>query len=109
MVNFKSDKYRLRRGGYSRFLHVKCSNCEHTVCLYQKDGPGPLKRMYADRIHGTKATTSRLRCSKCKSQIGTRYIYEKESRPAYLVADGTVTKQVVSVALARKLLKSATE
>src|SRR3989338_8331432 len=47
---FKSDKYRKTRGGYSRFLNVLCEHCGAKILVYQKDGHGPLKRLYFDRI-----------------------------------------------------------
>lgn len=49
-VEFKKDKYRENRGGYSRFLEIKCESCRNFLALYQKDGQGPLRRMYIDRI-----------------------------------------------------------
>ena len=50
VVKFKSDKYRKARGNYSRFLNVLCEHCGAKILVYQKDGPGPLKRLYLDRI-----------------------------------------------------------
>lgn len=47
---FKNDQYRNARGGYSRFLNLSCESCGSHVALYQKDGPGELRRMYVDRI-----------------------------------------------------------
>ena len=46
----KSDKFKKARGGPSMLLEIFCSACKAKVCLYQKDGPGLLKRMYLDRI-----------------------------------------------------------
>ena len=51
----KQDKFRKSRGGYSRFLIINCEKCEGFIALYQKDGPGPLKRMYLDRIFSPKS------------------------------------------------------
>ena len=50
-IKFKSDKYKKVRGGYSRLLDISCVRCGQHLCLYQKDGPGLLKRMYLDRIY----------------------------------------------------------
>ena len=47
---FKNDKYRKARGGYSRLLSVSCQKCGDQICLYQKDGPGNLRRMYIVRL-----------------------------------------------------------
>ena len=49
-IEFKQDKYKKDRGGYSRLLEIKCQKCDNIVALYQKDGPGLLKRLYIDRI-----------------------------------------------------------
>lgn len=47
---FKSDSYKRARGGRSRLLEITCEKCGERICLYQKDGPGNLRRMYIDRI-----------------------------------------------------------
>lgn len=54
MKTFISDKYRIARGGWSRYLQVRCESCDYKLFNYQKDGPGPLKRSYMDRIIGQK-------------------------------------------------------
>jgi hypothetical protein len=101
---FKYDKYRKARGGYSRFLEVHCEHCNHVIALYQKDGPGPLKRMYIDRIvspehfselqHLPIKQVPNLICPHCKRLIGIPYIYEKEHRPAFRLFEGSVTKKI---------------
>ncbi|KKS56835.1 MAG: hypothetical protein UV23_C0035G0007, partial [Candidatus Nomurabacteria bacterium GW2011_GWF1_42_40] len=50
VFTLKRDKFRKARGGYARILEIRCEKCGHFLALYQKDGPGPLKRMYVDRI-----------------------------------------------------------
>ena len=90
--NLKSDRYRKARGGYSRFLDIYCDHCGHKVLIYQKDGPGELKRLYLDRIFSPENLSrlfnlqikkvSNLTCSKCDSLLGTAYIHSKEERPA---------------------------
>ena len=62
-------------------LKLKCRKCKRLFCTYQKDGPGPLRRLYIDRMD-PKRTAKNLKCS-CGAMIGTRYIYKKEKRPAY--------------------------
>lgn len=42
----------MNRGTWSRFYRVKCRKCDCPVTLYQKDGPGELRRMYLDRFVG---------------------------------------------------------
>ena len=86
-MKFKKDKYRNSRGGYSRVLRLYCRVCENTVAYYQKDGPGNLRRVYLDRIIAPKKfailssktikEVPLLKCSKCKEDLGTPYIYKK--------------------------------
>lgn len=93
----KSDQYRKNRGGYSRFLNIFCDSCGAHLVLYQKDGPGELKRMYLDRIFAPKIKkekTGDFKCSACKKVIGTFYNYKKEDRPAIRLYQGSVIKKV---------------
>lgn len=96
MLKFKKDKYQKARGGTSKFLNIYCANCKEFLLLYQKDGPGPLKRLYLDRIFEPEELSRWqeiknitdvpvLTCKNCKTVIGTPYIYEKENRHAILL------------------------
>jgi len=106
-IKLKQDKYKKVRGGYSRFLEIKCEKCSNVIAIYQKDGPGPLKRMYADRIFSPEKLSKlqnkknkkipNLVCSKCKQVIGIPYIYQKEKRPAFRLFERAVTKKIVKV------------
>lgn len=106
-IEFKKDKYKKVRGGYSRFLEIKCEKCRNTLALYQKDGPGPSKRMYVDRIFSSEKLVKlqnvaikkipHLICSKCKQVIGIPYIYQKEKRPALRLFEGSVIKKIAKV------------
>ncbi|MDO8658129.1 MAG: hypothetical protein Q7K55_05285 [Candidatus Levybacteria bacterium] len=104
-LNLKSDMYRKTRGGYSRFLNIYCSNCKNHILLYQKDGPGPLKRLYLDRIFAPSNLTlfystknikkiPNLVCPDCHSQIGTPYKYPKEKRLAFLISPTSFIKTI---------------
>ncbi|RJO60113.1 hypothetical protein C4544_07190 [candidate division WS5 bacterium] len=103
-MKLKKDKYRNARGGYSRLLEIKCSKCGSFVALYQKDGPGILKRMYIDRIFKPKSWAEyqkseikdvpKLICSKCRQLIGSPYVYEKEKRNALLMVQGSFSKKI---------------
>lgn len=67
------------------------------MALYQKDGPGELKRMYLDRIFAPKIKkvgTNDFKCSACKKIVGTFYNYKKENRPAVRLYQGSVVKKV---------------
>lgn len=91
----KSDSYRSTRGGWSRIIEVSCEKCEHLVCKYQKDGPGPLKRMYWDRIIDFMLTKDKFRCPHCKTLLGIEILYEKESRRAYRLFQDSVKKKII--------------
>jgi ribosomal protein S27E len=102
---FKSDKYKKVRGGYSRLLDISCSRCGQHLCLYQKDGPGLLKRMYLDRIYESDKYSGlenrplklipNLVCDGCGQTIGIPYIYEKEDRLAFRLFVGEVSKKII--------------
>lgn len=105
--NFKSDKFRKARGGYSRFLSVACKHCGNGILAYQKDGPGLLKRLYLDRIFTPEnlaklqtfpiSKVSNLICPKCKSVLGVPYIYPKEKRSAFRLFVGAITKKITKI------------
>ena len=98
---FKRDRYMKKRGNPA-MLYITCANCQAYIMCYQKDGPGPLKRCYLDRIHHppslkqsekasfTKKTCPKIICPSCKNHIGAPFIYEKESRPAFAIQQGSV-------------------
>ncbi len=90
----KNDKYRHARGGWSRILDVTCEKCGSRVCFYQKDGPGPLKRMYVDRIINLQPSQPTLVCENCDHELGIRISYAKENRPAYRLFQGSVNKKI---------------
>jgi len=104
-IKFKNDKYKKSRGGYSRLLDIGCAVCSEHLFLYQKDGPGILKRIYLDRIFESNRysglenkflkSITQLTCLKCNSLIGTPFIYEKENRLAFRLFVGAITKRIV--------------
>ncbi len=93
--NLKKDKFREQRGGYARFLNIFCDHCRAHLALYQKDGPGELKRMYLDRILAPKIKRKKrdFSCSSCHRVVGTFYIYQKEKRSAIRLYQGAVFKK----------------
>jgi len=84
-------------------LDIHCRKCEHIVAIYQKDGPGNLRRMYLDRILSPDnlfnlqslklKDVPELKCSKCGQVLGSPYIYEKENRPAFRIFVDAVIKR----------------
>jgi len=101
---FRIDKYKNARGTHSRLLNLYCRVCKNKIAIYQKDGPGNLRRLYLDRIFYPKNLTNleskpwhkmlTLKCSKCKEDIGTPYIYKKERRKAFKVYQDAIIKKI---------------
>lgn len=83
---FKTDQYRKSRGGYSRWLEIRCRKCKNVIAIYQKDGPGNLRRLYLDRIlfPGLLARVQKrpllkipvLKCSRYHEVLGTPCLYQ---------------------------------
>lgn len=93
MIKLKNDKYKKARGGASKLYEIKCHHCGELLFLYQKDGPGLLKRMYLDRIYESSLDVKKnLTCPKCKTLIAVPMIYKKENRPALRLFAGAVIK-----------------
>lgn len=98
---FITDQYSLDRGGYSKFYNIYCENCGNHILLYQKDGPGPLKRMYLDRIIAPekyvnlseKKNLFNLICMHCKRLIAILVVFEKENRNAYALLAYAIIKK----------------
>ena len=97
MYTLKNDEYKKARGGVSRILEIVCRVCGEHITYYQKDGPGELKRMYADRFIDFNASGDFFYCPHCKRILGILIDYKKESRPAYRLFVGAVSKKIVSV------------
>ena len=103
-LKFKRDNYRKNRGDYSRLINITCRKCGSLVAVYQKDGPGNLRRMYLDRIflpsnlsNLQKLSLSKikiLKCPECKEILGTPYIYTKENRKAFRIYQDAILKKV---------------
>lgn len=105
---FKNDSYRKNRGGISKFYNIYCNQCKKFLLLYQKDGqPGPLKRMYMDRIIAPAKFTVFQKvddikvmgvfpCPNCGSIIAKPYIYPKENRKSFLMKRGSFLRKVSS-------------
>jgi hypothetical protein len=100
----KKDLYQDHRGGWSKFLNIYCDHCGEHILLYQKDGPGPLKRLYIDRIFAPEEISSLvnknlkdicgLRCKVCNRLIGIPANYEKENRKAFLLLSYVFIKKI---------------
>jgi len=95
---FKNDRFKKNRGGYSRMLLISCQKCGSSICHYQKDGPGTLRRMYIDRISDAKVALGRkdLTCAK-GHLVGVKMMYEKENRPAFRLFVESVTKKIIKI------------
>ena len=97
-MKFKNDKFRKNRGGYTKLLKINCEKCGSLICLYQKDGPGNLRRMYIDRIIDSVVSISRkdLSCSK-GHLLEVKIIYEKEKRLAFRLFVDSVIKKIAKI------------
>ena len=101
---FKKDKYKSARGSHSRLLNLHCRVCDKVIAVYQKDGPGNLRSLYMDSIVYPNNLTNlenkplnkikTLKCSKCKEDIATPYIYSKENRKAFKVYQDMIVKKI---------------
>ena len=115
-IDFKRDNYREARGAHSRFLNLFCRVCKNNILIYQKDGPGNLRRLYFDRIFYPKRlvnlqnrslkSVSILRCPKCKEDLGTPYFYKKENRKAFKLYQDALKKQVISLKKFEELIEN---
>lgn len=91
----KNDRYKRVRGGSSKLLQISCEKCNSIICLYQKDGPGMLRRMYLDRIIDPQASVSgESLCCSNNHLLGVKIIYEKEKRPAFRLITNSFTKKI---------------
>lgn len=103
-LSLKKDKYKSARGGYSRIIDIHCRKCGNVVAVYQKDGPGNLRRMYMDRIFEPSELTNLqnvnlkdipfLKCQECGEILGTPYIYQKEKRKAFRIYQDAIIKKI---------------
>lgn len=106
-IKLKKDSYQKARGKPKIFL-MHCGHCHCYVMAYQKDGPGPLKRCYLDRIHHPEIfekvqhmkfdtkTAPKLRCSACRTILGFPMVYKKENRLAYRLKRGIFSIKKIS-------------
>ncbi len=102
----RMDSHRLARGRTAKLVDVACKACGAKVLVYQKDGPGWLKRCYLDRIldppeYETLQHRRRIRgpedmpnlvCLKCGGLIGTP-VRHKDSRLAYKLIRGSFIRK----------------
>jgi hypothetical protein len=100
----KRDKYKSSRGGGSKMLDLHCRKCNEVFAVYQKDGPGNLRRMYMDRVLfpeklvGLQKKAIKdvgvIKCEKCGFVVGVPYVYKKENRKAFRVFQDAIMKKV---------------
>jgi len=85
-----------RVGGYSRLLDISCESCGSHICLYQKDGPDNLRRIYIDKISKERVTLTKksLTCPK-GHLLGAKIIYRKENRSAFRLFVDSIIKKIV--------------
>ena len=109
MPKFKNDRFKKSRGGYSRWLLISCEKCKTSLFIYQKDGPGTLKRLYLDRIINRSPKIKDHRnfiCKKCKTAIGILVAYKKENRPVYRLFAGAIRKKIIDGNKVKKFIRA---
>lgn len=96
-IELKRDRFRKARGGHSRWLLISCGTCSAPLLVYQKDGPGMLKRLYLDRIVVPTVAQNRknFSCAKCRTLLGIATMYEKEKRSVLRLFVGAVSKRLI--------------
>ena len=104
-IKFKNDSYKRNRGGHSRLLNILCTSCKKHLFYYQKDGPGPLQRLYLDRIYKSEKYAMleknllkdipQLMCQNCGDLLGVPYVYPKEKRLAFRLFVAAISKKIV--------------
>jgi len=103
-ISLKKDKFKSARGGHSRLLDISCRNCGNLILVYQKDGPGNLRRLYMDRVLSPEKLVglgekdiddiAMLRCEECEGIVATPYIYIKEKRKAFRLHPDAITRRI---------------
>lgn len=104
-MKIKRDKYKNARGGYSRLVNLHCRKCDDIIAIYQKDGPGNLRRAYMDRIlapdylvgleQNNINNIKNLECLKCNFVVGIPFIYQKENRNAFRIFQDSIVKRII--------------
>lgn len=106
MYKLKNDKYRRARGGKAFVISVSCAACTSHILDYQKDGDGPLKRCYLNRILAPAnlealqydenikriQDMAPLICQGCGKVIGTAAIHH-DGRYAFRLRQGHFVKK----------------
>ncbi len=93
------NHFTLKRGNPT-FIAILCGKCHKQLFVYQKDGLGPLKRSYLDRIHQAaievKKEDTLVQCPQCMRKLGHLSPYEKENRWAIYWFVECITTQELS-------------
>mgnify|MGYP001612312231 CR=1 FL=1 len=104
-IKLKKDKYLRERGGTAKVSNIACAKCDAVLFVYQKDGPGWLKRCYLNRIIAPEAFANlqyqfdannmkkmkNLICT-CSALIGTPTLY-RDGRIAYHMERGSFKRK----------------
>ena len=88
------DEFSQNRGGTSVMYTLACEKCDAVLGDYQKDGPGPLKRLYVDRLQSAVAPAYTpmhvWACHACHRPLAIAMVYAKETRPCWTLFAHTV-------------------
>ena len=107
-IKFKNDFYSKARGK-PKLLNIRCSRCNSPIILYQKDGPGMLKKCYFNRIFApvkysrlqnlrlkSPKDAPKLKCDNCSAVIGVPFIHDEgklKPRLAYRLVRGSFARK----------------
>jgi hypothetical protein len=106
MRPIKKDSYFRSRGSVCQKWRMSCVKCEADILVYQKDGRGPLKRAYLNRIMAPENLASlqdanlaetdlqALKCTSCGSLIGLPMLHW-EGRLAFRLVVGSWRKRIL--------------
>lgn len=106
MYKLKNDRYRKIRGGKAFVVEVCCGKCSSRILIYQKDGDGPLKRCYFNRILDPSfleelqynasirqpSDAPQLVCPQCKIVVGAPIVHH-DGRLAFRLRPGFFFKR----------------
>jgi DNA-directed RNA polymerase subunit RPC12/RpoP len=105
-IYLKKDRFLRKRGGTAKLVEVACIRCKRRILLYQKDGPGWLKRCYLNRMFEPDRYAKlqfdktikepedmpKLICPSCRSVIGVP-VRHKDGRLAFALVRGSFRRK----------------
>jgi|SRR3989339_821180 len=95
-MKIKKDKYLRERGGTAKIIDVSCMACSNLIFVYQKDGPGWLKRCYLNRIISPEKYSELKNKVKKPEEVGNLVcVCGKVIGSPFLYRDGRITYHLI--------------